>query len=390
MALKAVHVSDVPNLDQVPANASLALYSNRFSKGVEFGQKAFRASKFLVIGHRGSGMNALQSSDRRMRAIKENSILSFNAAAKFPIDFVEFDVQVTKDNCPVIFHDDVILSVDKGTVFEKRITELTLSEFLYYGPQQDPQKEGNCLLRKTKDGKIVNWNVEADDSLCTLEEAFQKVETSIGFNIELKFDDHIVYDHGYLTCVLQTILQVVFENAKERPIIFSTFQPDAALLVRKLQATYPVFFLTNGGTELYDDVRRNSLEEALKVCLEGGLQGIVSEVKGIFRNPGTVKKIRDSELSLLTYGRLNNVAEAVYMQHLMGVEGVIVDLVEEITEAMEEMMIKPKAIEKGEEEEGKKEEGEGKVEEVEMDKKPQFSERELSFLLKLIPQLIEL
>lgn len=65
-----------------------------------------------------------------------------------------------------------------------------------------------------------------------------------------------------------------------------------------------VFFLTNGGTELYDDVRRNSLEEALKVCLEGGLQGIVSEVKGIFRNPGTVKKIRDSELSLLTYGRL--------------------------------------------------------------------------------------
>lgn len=386
MALKAVHVSDVPHLDQVPDNASLALYSNRFSKGVELGRKAFRASKFLVIGHRGSGMNALQSSDRRMRAIKENSILSFNAAAKFPIDFVEFDVQVTKDNCPVIFHDDVILSVNEGTVFERRVTELTLAEFLYYGPQQDPQKEGNCLLRKTKDGKIVNWNVETDDKLCTLEEAFQKVESSLGFNIELKFDDHIVYDHGYLTCVLQAVLQVVFENAKERPIIFSTFQPDAALLVRKLQGTYPVFFLTNGGTELYHDVRRNSLEEALKVCLEGGLQGIVSEVKGIFRNPGTVKKIRESELSLLTYGKLNNVAEAVYMQHLMGVDGVIVDLVQEITEAMEEMMIKPGKATGAGEEEGKKEE-EGKVQ---VDKKPQFSERELSFILKLIPELIEL
>lgn len=65
-----------------------------------------------------------------------------------------------------------------------------------------------------------------------------------------------------------------------------------------------VFFLTNGGSELYHDVRRNSLEEALKLCLEGGLQGIVSEVRGIFRNPGTVKKIRESELSLLTYGKL--------------------------------------------------------------------------------------
>lgn len=93
MALKAVHVSDVPHIDQVPDNALLAICPNRVSKGVELGGNAFRASKFLVIGHRGNGMNTLQSSDRRMRAIKENSILSFNAASKFPIDFVEFDVQ---------------------------------------------------------------------------------------------------------------------------------------------------------------------------------------------------------------------------------------------------------------------------------------------------------
>lgn len=33
MALKAVHVSDVPNLDQVPENPSFSLYSTRFSKG---------------------------------------------------------------------------------------------------------------------------------------------------------------------------------------------------------------------------------------------------------------------------------------------------------------------------------------------------------------------
>lgn len=32
-ALKAVHVSDVPNLDQVPENASFARYSTRFPKG---------------------------------------------------------------------------------------------------------------------------------------------------------------------------------------------------------------------------------------------------------------------------------------------------------------------------------------------------------------------
>ncbi|KAL7232836.1 hypothetical protein ACSBR2_010778 [Camellia fascicularis] len=289
MALKAVHVSDVPNLDHVPENASLALYSTRFSNGVDVGRGGFKIPKFVVIGHRGSGMNVLHTSDRRMKAIKENSILSFNtAAATSALDFIEFDVQVTKDGCPIIFHDDFIIS-----------------------------------------------------------------------------EDNVVFDH-----------------AKDRPIIFSTFHPDVALLTRKLQSTYPVFFLTNGGTELYYDVRRNSLEEAVKLCLEGRLQGIVSEVKGVFRNPGALTNIKEAKLSLLTYGKLNNVPEAVYLQHLMGVEGVIVDLVQEITEAVS-VMIKPSS--EGEEEvllEGK--------DQIQVKAKPQFSQRELSFLLKLIPELIQI
>lgn len=33
MALQAVHVSDVPSLDQVPENASVSLFSSRFSTG---------------------------------------------------------------------------------------------------------------------------------------------------------------------------------------------------------------------------------------------------------------------------------------------------------------------------------------------------------------------
>ncbi|KAL3813922.1 hypothetical protein ACJIZ3_015190 [Penstemon smallii] len=368
MALKAVHVSDVPNLDQVQENASFSLYSSRLSKGVEFGRTAsFKAPKFLVIGHRGNGMNMLQSSDSKMKAIKENTILSFNTAGNYPVDFVEFDVQVTKDGCPIIFHDNFIFSEeDNNTISEKRVTELSLSEFLAYGPQKESGVKGKTLLRKTKDGKIVNWGVESDDSFCTLQEAFQKVNPSLGFNIELKFDDCVVYKEEYLIQVLQATLQVVFDHAKGRPVIFSSFQPDAALLV---------FFLTNGGNEVYKDVRRNSLDEAIKLCLEGGLEGIVSEVRGVFRNPSAVNKIKESKLSLMTYGRLNNVAEAVYMQHLMGIDGVIVDLVQEITEAVAKMV--------------KTSEEESEEEQMEEQNRPQFSQRELAFLLKLIPELIQ-
>ena len=62
--------------------------------------------------------------------------------------------------------------------------------------------------------------------------------------------------------------------------------------------------MTDGGAKIFYDVRRNSLEEAIRVCLEGGLQGIVSEVKAVFRNPEAVSKIKDANLSLLTYGQL--------------------------------------------------------------------------------------
>ena len=328
-------------------------------------------------------MNMLQSSDLRMKAVKENTVLSFNTAGKYPVDFIEFDVQVTKDGCPIVFHDNFIYSEDNGTIFEKRVTELSLSEFLSYGPQRETDLEGKTLLRKTKDGRILKWAVESDEPACTLQEAFQKVNPSLGFNIELKFDDYVVYQQEHLNNTLQAILQVVIHHAKERPIIFSTFQPDAALLARKLQNTYPVFFLTNGGNEIYYDVRRNTLEEAIKLCLEGGLQGIVSEVRGIFRNPGAVNKIKELKLSLLTYGRLNNVAEAVYIQHLMGIDGVIVDLVKDITETVSKMM-KPPSLDVGEDVLSEGDER-AKVE----GSRPQFSQIELEFLLKLIPELIQ-
>ncbi|KAG6651379.1 hypothetical protein CIPAW_06G106700 [Carya illinoinensis] len=341
MALKAVHVSDLPNLVQVPDNAALALSDAvRLFKGVNEDdcdkmKCGCKLPNFVVMGHRGSGMNnMLQSSDHVKKSIRENSILSFNAAVKFPIDFIEFDVQV-----------------------------------------------GKPLFRKTKDGRIFEWKVEKDDPLCTLQEVMEKVEHPVGFNIELKFDDQMVYTENEFTRVLQAILQVVNKYAQDRPIIFSSFHPDAAQLIRKLQTLYPVFFLTNGGSQIYVDIRRNSLEDAINVCLTGGLQGIVSEVRAIFRNPGAVTRIKESKLSLVTYGQLNNVPKVVYMQHRMAVDGVIVDSVQEITEAISECF-KPA---KDSEEDGLF----GEEKQMQVKTEPgTFLQQEFSLLLKHVPELI--
>ena len=65
-----------------------------------------------------------------------------------------------------------------------------------------------------------------------------------------------------------------------------------------------VYFLTNGGTQMYADPRWNSLEEAVRLCVAAGLQGIVSEVRAILRRPAAVAEIKEAKLSLMTYGQL--------------------------------------------------------------------------------------
>ncbi|ESQ44719.1 hypothetical protein EUTSA_v10003237mg [Eutrema salsugineum] len=363
---------------------ALSLSCAKFSSGVEDddNKEAFVSPRFVVIGHRGFGMNMLQSPDEKMKMIKENSILSFNVAAGFPIDFIEFDVQVTRDGCPVIFHDNFMFTQKQGVIIEKRVTEMTSHEFLSYGPQKDGSNV-KPMFRKTKDGRIFEWKVEKDDHLCTLKDAFVKVKRSLGFNIELKLDDNIVYGEEELRQNIVNILKVVDEHAKNRHIIFSSFHPDAARLIRNMQRSYPVFFLTNGGSEIYKDVRRNSLDEAIKICKEGGLQGIVSEVKAILRNPNAITRIKESNLSLLSYGQLNNVVEVIYLQYLMGVEGVIVDMVKEISEAIANIEVR------NEEDEEEDDRRECLIIFGDERKKVRISKDEIAFLTKFVPKKLQ-
>lgn len=402
MAVRALQVSDVPSFDGL-AEPGKINYTQQYTKtlidhlwdGPDNRRSIWKPSpNFIAIGHRGCGMNKALSVDKRKQDIMENTITSFNEAGKRGVRFVEFDVQVTRDNRAVIFHDDFIVTKEDEVVVEKRIGEVTLEEFLSYGLQKDGNKVGKPLLRKLQDGRFINWKVSVEDSLCTLQEAFEKVDLYIGFNIELKFDDEIQYTEDELRHDLQVILEDVYENAKGRQIFFSSFHPDVAQMVRKMQNTYPVLFLTDGGVDTYQDFRRNSLEEAVKVCITGGLHGIVSEVRAIFQDRGAISKIKESNLCLLTYGQLNNVAETVYIQNLIGVDGVIVDFVREISAAIEgftginDKMSQPTDSQTV----GHQITSLISSENQERDPQnspPSFSPRELSFILKLIPQLMQ-
>jgi glycerophosphodiester phosphodiesterase len=90
----------------------------------------------LLIGHRGAGMNI---NTQRYLQIGENTVGSFLSAAKLGAAFVEFDIQLTRDLKPVVFH-DFSLS-ESGT--DVPIHDVTLDQFIHASNIQSPH--GNPL-----------------------------------------------------------------------------------------------------------------------------------------------------------------------------------------------------------------------------------------------------
>lgn len=76
-----------------------------------------------VIGHRGLGKNF---NTKKSLQLGENTVESFIAAASLGASYVEFDVQLTKDHIPVVYHD--FLVAESGV--DIPMHSLTLEQFM--------------------------------------------------------------------------------------------------------------------------------------------------------------------------------------------------------------------------------------------------------------------
>ena len=84
----------------------------------------FEPTGCAVVGHRGFGMNRVSG-----KGIRENTVASFIAAHGSGAGWCEFDVQVTSDGVPVLFHDNLLLvRYGFGPVLALSIRELDLAE----------------------------------------------------------------------------------------------------------------------------------------------------------------------------------------------------------------------------------------------------------------------
>ena len=222
-----------------------------------------------IIGHRGLGMN---KNTRKSLQLGENTIQSFIAAANLGASYVEFDVQLTKDHVPVIYHDFLV----SETGIDAPMHTLTLEQFLHIGEAQTPRPSrppspenlnstnGNICkrpvlhrqrassldcgkddrmtvdmperMKHTRDFKAQGFKGNLRGNFIqapftTLEEMFQKLPESIGFNIEMKYpmldeaEDHEMDTYAIeLNSFVDTVLQKVYDLGENRNVIFSSFR----------------------------------------------------------------------------------------------------------------------------------------------------------------------
>ncbi|KAI3403559.2 GDE1 [Candida oxycetoniae] len=333
-----------------------------------------------VIGHRGLGKN---ESGRQSLQLGENTVESFIAAASLGASYVEFDVQLTKDFVPVVYHDFTV--AESGVDIPMHL--LTLEQFLglnrirgksqhsvddeelirikprakssfqlnpqgkHYDDLVDKQFESQInermKLTQTWKNKGFKGNARGTSiasNFVTLKDLFKKLPPNVGFNIELKYpmlDEAQSESMGELAIdlnlYLDTILKVIYdENSNGRHIVFSSFHPDVCLLLSLKQPTMPILFLTEAGTTPMADIRASSLQNAIRFAKKWNLLGIVSAAQTIVKTPRLAQVVKSSGLVCVTYGVENNEPESAKLQMRAGVDAVIVDSVLAVREGLRE------------------------------------------------------
>ena len=307
----------------------------------------------MVIGHRGLGKN---TAARNSLQLGENTIQSFIAAANLGAQYIEFDVQLTKDHVPVIYHDFLV----SETGIDAPVHTLTLEQFLHVNDDRrtprpsrpsspvltaaraidrsDPIKQRSMSLgdlakgqtsnmsermKNTRDFKAKGFKANSRGNFIqapftTLEEMFIKLPEQLGFNIEMKYpmlheseeqemDTYAVE----LNSFVDEVLTKVYDLGKKRNIIFSSFNPDICLLLSFKQPSIPILFLTDAGSCPVGDIRASSLQEAIRFASRWNLLGVVSAVEPLIIAPRLVKVVKESGLVCVSYGSKNNYPENV-------------------------------------------------------------------------------
>ncbi len=293
-----------------------------------------------VVGHRGFGANSIA---RTHLQLGENTVQSFLTANKLGASCVEFDVQLTKDYTPIIFHDFLVME----TGGDVPLHMLTFDQFMHFShshvPKSGPTQRSHSIsayndrsqdliermkyteegLQNNIKGNLRGYSIQEISS--TLEQLLTELPNSIAFNVEIKYpmlweaEDRGMEPYAMeLNFYVDTILSMIFRLCGNRNITLSSFSPEICILLACKQGTFPILFINKAGSVPAGDIRAGSLKGAIEFAQAWNLAGIVMLSDPFVMCPRLLTYAKDSGLVVGTYGNLNDEPECALVSLLRG------------------------------------------------------------------------
>lgn len=305
--------------------------------GVSYARHWKKTRSGLDVGHRGSG-SSFKNKVQNCAEVRENTIASLKNAIEHGADFVEFDVQLSKDLVPIIYHDfHVCISMKKKKdIVDQDMLEIPLKELTL--EQLKMLKVYHLTEGKTKNPRFFDDDLEDHQPFPTLQQLFETLNPHVGFNIEIKWTMKLqdgtyeLYHPTDLNLYLDTILEVVLRYAGERRIIFSCFNPDICQVIRLKQNMYPVMFLTVGESQVYPkyaDPRCWSIKAAVQYATMIEILGINVHTEDLLRDPCLVQLAKQADLVIFCWGDDNADQATIKSLKQLGLHGIIYDKIHE-------------------------------------------------------------
>lgn len=295
----------------------------------------------FYCGHRGCG----QSFWLQNNILRENCLKSFNLAIEHGADMIEFDVQLTKDLIPIVYHDtelrvsnnfdldlrenDILhlpltqteidalksslvkLDNELSVVALGQLTMEQLARVKVYEPSQMQSGNAGCVR-----------DAASNRPFLTLKQVLSKINAKIGFVIDIKWPQAGDFDKNQY---IDLILSVVLKQAGSRRIMFASNHADICSMVRLKQNLYPVMLESKLDFEemCMDPVKTISSEVYFAHAME--LWGIDLNCEHVTHIPGNIAGLHEKGLFVFCWGpstRYEN--ERKYLKTL-GVDGIICD-----------------------------------------------------------------
>ncbi|XP_034382982.1 glycerophosphocholine phosphodiesterase GPCPD1 isoform X2 [Cyclopterus lumpus] len=297
--------------------------------------KYWKKRRTLNVGHRGAGSTHAAKHQR----VRENTIASFKSAANHGAAYVEFDVHLSKDAVPIVYHDLTccISTKKKNDKKSLELIEVPVKD-LTFDQLQLLKLVHATAIKEYDDNDLLDEEEEIDEHqpFPSLSQIFQAIPEHVGFNIELKWIcqskdgswDGNLSSYFNMNTFLDTILSCILQKGGKRRIVFSCFDPDICTMVRRKQNKYPILFLTQGISEKYSelmDIRCQTTQIAISFAQSENILGISGHTEELLKNLSYIGDAQSKGLVVFSWGDDNNEHEIRRKLREQGIDGLIYD-----------------------------------------------------------------